>query len=66
VHQVVFRIVDLREDALAGGIVLRAVGTLGCRFVTSDLTQRTGGTWVPSGRAVPTRVRAEARTAPAP
>lgn len=89
VQHVVSRFVDLQEDALAGGIVLRAfevfrqevgearvwwldgepvlttahpdtpdlrpqpalesirplVGTLGCRFVTTDLAQRADGTW---------------------
>ncbi|MFC1430984.1 ATP-grasp domain-containing protein [Streptacidiphilus sp. N1-3] len=95
VHRVVSRFVELQDDALAGGIVLRAfeelrrdvgetrvwwldgeavlttahpdtpdvemavggepwsvldrirplVGKLGCRFVTTDLAQRTDGTW---------------------
>ncbi|WP_405583437.1 ATP-grasp domain-containing protein [Streptomyces sp. NBC_01190] len=89
VHAVVSRFVELQEDSLAGGVVLRAfehfrrdvgeariwwldadpvlttghpdtpglrptpplealrplVRALGCRFITTDLTQRTDGTW---------------------
>jgi hypothetical protein len=89
VHRVVSRFVELQQDTLAGGIVLRAfeplqraagearvwwldgepvlttahpdtpdlrpqpaldgirlpVSALGCRFVTTDLAQRTDGTW---------------------